>query len=132
LRYYIPFTKYYQKLNNATDYYFLNEISEKRTNENYVFYFVGHSLDKSDEDYINEVFDFILELKSKIKKIVIGYHSQKSKSSMLANLIEIRGKDDIVLLMREKSLVFYELSSKEFNDELNANIKVASIKVRSI
>lgn len=122
VKYFIPFTKYYQKLNNNTDYYFLNELSLTKVNENYIFYFIGHSLDKSDEDYINEIFDFVYDSKSKNSKIVIAYHSENSKSSMLINLIEIRGKDDIVELMRSKVLVFEKLNSKEFEDLLNAKL----------
>lgn len=119
LKYFIPFTKYYQKLNNNTDYYFLNEISNKNSSEDYIFYFVGHSLDRSDEDYINEIFDFVYDSKSKKSKIVIAYHSENSKSSMLINLFLIRGKDDIVELMRSKVLVFKKLNTKEFDELIN-------------
>lgn len=44
---------------------------------------------------------------------------------MLINLIEIRGKDDIVNLMRSKVLVFEKLNSKEFDELLN--VKLAKI-----
>ncbi|WP_313386948.1 AbiH family protein [Chishuiella sp.] len=122
VKYFIPFTKYYQKLNNNTDYYFLSELSNKVKFENYIFYFIGHSLDKSDEDYINEVFDFIIDLKTKGNLIIISYHNESSKSSMLINLIEIRGKDEIVDLMRNKVLKFEKLDSKEFNFSLNLKL----------
>ncbi|WP_312554945.1 AbiH family protein [Empedobacter brevis] len=131
VKYFIPFTKYYQKLNNNTDYYFLNDLSGKNTFENYIFYFIGHSLDKSDEDYINEIFNFINDLKTKGNQIVISYHSKNSKSKMLINLIEIRGKDDIVNLMRNKVLVFEKLNSKEFEEALNLKLVKKTKGVKS-
>ncbi len=118
---YLPFTKYYQKLNNNTDFYFLNEIKKQRL-DNFMFFFWGHSLDSSDADYINEVFDFISEHNSKIKKIVVVYHNEHSKSQLLLNLLDIRGKDDIVQKMRNKNLIFCQSNSNELNTELNLHI----------
>lgn len=121
-KFYIPFTKYYQKLNNNTDYYFLNELTSHDSNSNYIFYFIGHSLDESDKDYINEVFDFVNKSKSEIKKIIIAYHNESSKSTLLINLLNIRGKDDITKLMREKVLLFEQLNTEEFVKKLNLDI----------
>jgi len=118
---YLPFTKYYQKLNNNTDFYFLNEIKKQRL-DNFMFFFWGHSLDSSDADYINEVFDFISEHNSKIKKIVVVYHNEHSKSQLLLNLLDIRGKGDIVQKMRNKNLIFCQSNSNELNTELNLHI----------
>lgn len=124
-KYFIPFTKYFQKLNNNTDYNFLKEF-EKKTNLNYIIFFYGHSLDKSDEDYINEVFDFITNLNSKIKKIVIVYHSETSKSKLLVNLLNIRGKKDVLELMRQDILIFTLIDSIEFKKELKRDISIIS------
>lgn len=123
--YFLPFTKYYQKLNNNTDYYFLNEISQSER-LNYMFFFFGHSLDKSDEDYINEVFDFISNRKTYVNKIVIIYHNDDAKSKLLLNLLDIRGKEDIVTKMRNKTLIFCKVDSKELIDELNTELPVDS------
>jgi len=124
-KYFLPFTKYFQKLNNNTDYVFLKEF-EKKLSRNYIFFFFGHSLDTSDSDYINEVFDFIESLKSKIKKIVIIYRDEKSKSTLLINLLNIRGKDDIQKLMRSEILVFFKFDSVELKRELNRDITQTS------
>ncbi|HEX8609556.1 MAG TPA: hypothetical protein VF679_13020, partial [Pedobacter sp.] len=86
------------KLNNATDFIFIKEY-EKKTNENFLFFFFGHSLDKSDQDYINEVFDFVINLRAKIKKIVVIYHNDISKSQLLINILNIRGKKDVEVLL---------------------------------
>jgi hypothetical protein len=118
---FIPFTKYFQKLNNETDYVFIREL-EQTSFENYVFFFWGHSLDKSDQDYINEVFDFINKSKSNIKKIVVVYHNNTSKSKMLVNLIEIRGSQDIQDLMRSNVLIFAPVNSEELKSLLDEDI----------
>ena len=120
-KYFLPFTKYFQKLNNNTDFVFIKEF-EKKINVNYSFFFMGHSLDKSDEDYINEVFDFILKLTSKMNKIVIIYHNELSKSNLLINLLNIRGKTDVQNLMKSNILVFKEMNSIELKRELNRDI----------
>ncbi|WP_179319445.1 AbiH family protein [Winogradskyella helgolandensis] len=120
-RFFLPFTKYFQKLNNSTDFEFIGEY-EKRKNSNFYFFFFGHSLDSSDADYINEVFDFINQSKSRKKKIIVIYHSKKSKSQLLINLLNIRGKKDIQSLMRNKILDFQHIESKELKTELKRDI----------
>ena len=118
---YIKFTKYFQKFNNRTDFYFLNKI-EKSDSENYVFYFWGHSLDKSDSNYVNEIFDFLDTSKSSIKRIVIIYHSEGSRSHCLLNLFSIRGKKDIEAKMKSQELVFYKIDSNELKQDLTQSI----------
>jgi hypothetical protein len=129
-RYFLPFTKYYQKLNSNTDFEFISDYEKKR-NSNFQFFFFGHSLDTSDEDYINEVFNFVNELKSKIKTIVVIHHSKESKSKLLINLLNIRGKDDIQALMRSKNLIFLNIDSTELKRELRKDIsKPPPISIR--
>lgn len=120
-KFFLPFTKYYQKLNNNTDYIFIKEY-ETKTSENYLFFFLGHSLDKSDEDYINEIFDFIISLKTKTKKIIIIYHNEDSKSKLLINLLNIRGKKDIQELMRSQILTFIHIDSSDLKKELGRDL----------
>lgn len=124
-KYFLPFTKYFQKLNNNTDYIFLKEF-EKKISNNYIFYFFGHSLDSSDADYINEVFDFVKSLKSKTKLIVVIYRDENSKSKLLINLLNIRGKNDIQELMRSHILKFLKYDSNELKRELNRDISQTS------
>lgn len=120
-RFFLPFTKYFQKLNNSTDFEFIGEY-EKRKNSNFYFFFFGHSLDSSDADYINEVFDFVNQSTSRKKKIIVIYHSKRSKSQLLINLLNIRGKKDIQTLMRNKILDFQHIESKELKTELKRDI----------
>lgn len=120
-KHFIPFTKYYQKLNNETDYVFIKKF-EKRKTQNYIFFFWGHSLDKSDEDYINEVFNFINETNSTMNRIVVIYHNATAKSKLIINLLDIRGKKDIQDLMRSKTLIFAKIDSREVKEELQRDI----------
>jgi NAD-dependent SIR2 family protein deacetylase len=113
-------------LNNNTDYAFIKEFENKISN-NYFFFFWGHSLDVSDQDYLNEVFDFINELKTKTKKIIIIYHNEESKSKLLLNILNVRGKKDIQDLMRSQVLQFINIDSKELQKELNRDITVRTI-----
>jgi len=116
---YLKFTKYYQKLNGNTDYYFLNTIGNISHYEKLIFIFWGHSLDQSDSSYINEVFDLITESKSDVKKIIIIYHNESTRSRMILNLLNIRGRQDIETKMRAKDLVFHTLYSQEINNIIN-------------
>ncbi|QNS40900.1 hypothetical protein H0S70_11115 [Chryseobacterium manosquense] len=122
---FFPFTKYFQKLNCDTDFHFLNEIKDIETSTtltNYVFFFWGHSLDQSDKEYINEVFDIVRDYKGRKNKIVIVYHSKSSKARLLQNLLKIRGKVDILKKMRQKKLIFCHLDSQELKTEINRDI----------
>lgn len=119
---YLKFTKYYQKFANKTDYYFLDEMSKDEINENFAFYFWGHSLDKSDASYINEVFDFIDNVKSKIKRITIIYHNDNSRSKAILNLLNIRGRKDIEQKIRQQILIFNQIDSPELESNLNQDI----------
>lgn len=119
---YIPFTKYFQKLNGNTDFRFLNNI-EKNSFSGFSFFFYGHSLDISDQEYIHEVFDFIDGVnKSESRKIIIIIHNIESKAKLLINLFNIRGKKDIVAKMRENVLKFVLVNSEDLMYELNLKI----------
>lgn len=120
-KYFLPFTKYFQKFNNDTDYIFIKEL-EKERSENFMFFFFGHSLDESDRDYINEVFDFINNIKTEIKQIIVIYHNENSKSELLINLLHIRGKNDIGNLMRSGNLIFRHIESSELKTDLIKDI----------
>lgn len=118
------FTKYHQKLFKNTNYQFLNEdgniqniqnfwrkikernlavtMSEKE--ENIINIFVwGHSLDISDEVYINEIFslnhqDYV--------NVIIYYFDNYSKFNLLTNLLHILGKDKVEHWMKKGWLKF--------------------------
>lgn len=129
----IPFTKGFQKIYNNTDYKFTKELLSRR-DENYVFFFFGHSLDKSDSEYINEVFDFVdtLKPKIKIKKIVIVYRNDQSRFRMLQNLFEIRGYENIQKFSKREMLKFIKINSTELKEELEEDITLSPYAVTGI
>jgi hypothetical protein len=117
------FTKYFQKLHKQTDYQFLHHIDSTSP---HTFYFWGHSLDISDKEYINEVFDQLNEEISKIhinyislSKIIILHHSISSKADLLNNLLSIIGKEEIEKLMKQKRLTFIQATEENLFKVLN-------------
>jgi len=120
-KYILPFTKYFQKLDINTDYKFILKYLNNLPN-NYHFYFWGHSLDKSDEDYINTVFDFVNKINGN-KKIIIIYHNKKAKSKLLNNLLYIRKKEEIENLMKCDILVFLQSNSQKLKELIELDIR---------
>jgi len=118
---YLRFTKYYQKYAYRTDYHFLNDIRYSRSSD-FQFFFWGHSLDKSDGYYVNEIFDFLQDSKNSKNMIVIIYHNDESYKRLLRNLFFIRGRENIEKRMQERSLIFCELNSPEFNQLLKVRL----------
>ena len=117
------FTKYFQKLHKNTDYLFLDDIIKsietpitKDENE-YIFYFWGHSLDISDRDYINDVIKILLSKEE--NKMIIFYHSIDSKANLLINLLAlIEDKNIIENLMKREKLQFIESTFDNLCSEL--------------
>jgi hypothetical protein len=102
---YLPFIKYFQRLHFYTDYHFLTEVEDQK-DQNFEFYVFGHSLNESDKQYIDELFNFILNNPNGRKSITVVYHSVHSRFLLLQNLIHIRGNKEIESLMRSQKLVF--------------------------
>ncbi|ENU93083.1 hypothetical protein F971_01123 [Acinetobacter vivianii] len=126
------FTKYHQKLLKNTDYKFLKggdeihgivsfwqrinqkklaiTLAEKEKNSLNILIW-GHSLDISDEVYINEIFS--LNDKNYFDvHVVIYYFNNQAKFDLLANLLHILGKEKVELWMKNGRLKF----------ELNPNV----------
>ncbi|MGJ1411273.1 AbiH family protein [Sphingobacterium thalpophilum] len=116
----IPFTKYFQKLYSGINLTFVDEI--ENDDKLYQFFFWGHSLDKSDSLYINEVFNKVDKINKEgaTGKIVVIYHSDSSRFSIIKNLIEIRGSEDVLRKQRDGNLVFLHCESNELKKELSA------------
>lgn len=113
------FTKYHQKLFKNTDYQFLSEdrnikniqkfwevikkrnlaitLDEKYRNSINIFIW-GHSLDISDEVYINEIFS--LNNEDHIN-VIIYYFDNYSKFNLLTNLLHILGKEKVERWMKK-------------------------------
>jgi hypothetical protein len=118
----IPFTKHFQKFNNNTDYTFLQEFAKNTALTTFQIFIYGHSLDFSDSIYISEVFNFIDELKSPKKRLIIIFHSEESKFNILKNLYQVINENLIDNLMRNNFLALYHIDSLELSSELEKDI----------
>ncbi|WMI70270.1 AbiH family protein [Mangrovimonas sp. YM274] len=127
---FIPFTKTHQTLLYDTDHRFLEEVGIYNESE-YSIYFYGHSLDSSDKEYINEVFEFQKKLKYQLTIVVI-YHNTDSKTKLISNLIKIRGRKEIRDWSKRKQLIFLKSNSKALNDHLLDKKRGNVITARSI
>ena len=78
-----------------------------RTLDGIELYVVGHSLDVTDKDIIQIVFETA-------SKIYVLYHSDISAKSQIRNLVEIYGKQGLDRLRAEKELIFLEQSKVEW------------------
>lgn len=128
------FTKYHQKLLLETDFQFLCEEKEVRNKirfwnglkqdisesfydteiakKNSINIFIwGHSLDISDESYINEIFSLNDNI-DRYVRVVVYYFNSQAKFDLLANLLHILDKDKVELWMKKGWLKF----------ELNPNV----------
>ena len=96
----ISFKKYFQRTMYETDAEYLKWVGELTEDvDDYTLIIMGHSLDVTDKDIINEVF-------SNAENIYILYHDQKAKASYISNLVKIFGKDEFDKLRRKKQLTF--------------------------
>ncbi len=114
---FIAFKKYYQRTLFGTDYKYLEWIRDiNEANEDYYLTIMGHSLDDTDKDILEEVFLHASE-------IYILYHSEMAKKDYIKNLIKIFGKDGFDDLKKNKKLTFYSLDTdlSDFSLHLNSN-----------
>ncbi|MQW92398.1 hypothetical protein GFH30_11560 [Acinetobacter wanghuae] len=125
------FTKYHQKLFKETDYLFLDEtspITNKIKNsrnlmswEDTNILIWGHSLDSSDREYITAIFGLNAEKDIGVR-IVIFYFDNQAKFSLLNNLLDILGKNDVEKWMKNGWLKF------EPNPEIDFGIEQQTIE----
>ena len=85
------------------DYSYIKKIQGLKRTRNadggYTLYVIGHSLDKTDQDVIKELFEVS-------RKIIIFYHNEAIVGTYIKNLIEIYGKNDFDELRVSKMLEF--------------------------
>lgn len=100
---FLSFKKYYQRVANETDSEYLQLIRElKRNNEKISLMIFGHSLDVTDKDIVMELFSIAEE-------IIILYYNDKSKHSLISNIVKMYGMDGFLSLRSEQNLTFLPL-----------------------
>lgn len=100
---YVEFEKYYQRITKRTGSNYKKWLQARVVKgKKFEVMFFGHSLDPSDSDVIK---DLICEEKTEVR---IVYHSQKAHQQIVANLIEIIGKERLISYVsgRKPKIVF--------------------------
>lgn len=125
---FIQFKKYFQRTLFETDYDYVRWMKKLVCeNEEYRLLVIGHSLDDTDKDMINELF-------KKAKEIIIFYHNLDAHISYIGNLIKLFGKEKFDRLKEDSNLTFMSLDgdhislkenlSKESWEDLYSTIDV--------
>ena len=98
---FIPFKKYYQRVICKTDLGYLNELNEivNNTEKDVHLSIFGHSLDETDRDIIEDLFNAANE-------ITIYYHDKKEEPKLFQNLVRIFGKKKLDSMRVNKNLRF--------------------------
>lgn len=126
------FTKYYQKIINKVNPKFI-KIPEKidETNLETIFYLFGHSLDKSDEKYLTDLFNFLKKDLNKTSKICVFYYDDKDHESKLNNILSIIDNELVDEMHKNERFYFVELNEFSITFEfsrkliLNNNFKTS-------
>ena len=100
---FVPFKKYFQRIKHKTDIKYLEFIEKYKNSTDLALYIIGHSLNITDKDIIQEVF-------SVANKIFILSYDDQDESNHISNLINIFGKSDFDQIRREKDISFISIS----------------------
>lgn len=110
---FIRFKKYHQRAVFSTEeayYKLLSEIKESKNEEHVQVIVVGHSLDITDKDIIQDVFMHSTQ-------ITVFYYSERQKRSLIHNLIIMYGKSGFDRLRKENNLCFKKISTIRVNNK---------------
>jgi hypothetical protein len=117
------FSKYYQKIIKRTNNT-LFEIPNKDTqiSEENIFYIFGHSLDKSDKEYIENIFCFLEKDYTQTSCIVVFYYDENDNKSKVKNLFSFIKKDIIIDLNASGRLAFVEINKANLESEFSKKL----------
>ncbi len=96
---FIGFKKYFQRIKYRTDLDYLELVQKHNNAQNFVLYVIGHSLDTTDKDIIEEIF-------AASTQIYILNYNEQDESKHISNLISIFGKLEFDKIRREKNVYF--------------------------
>lgn len=114
------FTKYYQKIKKNSNKKFIDIPSENQGySEETFFYIIGHSLDKSDKEYVLDLFRFLEQEPLNKSKICIFYYDDKDRDSKIRNLLSVVEEKIITRMNKENRLYFVELNTTNLGLEFN-------------
>lgn len=123
---YVEFEKYYQRITKRTGSNYKKWLQTRvAKGKKFQVMFFGHSLDPSDSDVIK---DLICDEKTEVR---IVYHSQKAYQQIVANLIEIIGKAQLISYVSgHKPKITFSLQ-KEHDCSTTAGVEI-SRDIRSL
>ena len=116
------FTKSYQKIKKITNNKFIHLPENEIMAENYIFYIIGHSLDKSDDNYILDLFEFLKIDTVNNSEIIIFYYNEDDYNSKLNNLFSIIDEKILIKFNKDKRVRFVELNHKNILLEFNKSL----------
>lgn len=114
------FTKYYQRIKKNSNKKFIEIPKNEKSGLNEtIFYIIGHSLDASDKEYVDDLFKFLKYDLSEYSKICMFYHNEKDKENKLKNLFSIIDKNIIIEMNKTNRLYFVDLNEENINNEFS-------------
>jgi hypothetical protein len=117
------FTKYYQKVRKRTNRNFIElPAANKAAFDETLFYVIGHSLDNSDKEYIEDLFRFLELDSTDMSKIFVFYFNSNDYDSKLKNLLSIIEKPVILDMNKNGRLNFIKLNVENVTEEFNKEI----------
>lgn len=117
---YVEFEKYYQRITKRTgNNYKLWLQTRVAEDQKIEVMFFGHSLDASDSDIIK---DLICDEKTVVK---IVYHSQKAYQEIVANLIDIIGKNKLITYVSGESPKITFVQQKSHDNSNTAGVEIS-------
>lgn len=117
---YVEFEKYYQRITKRTGSNYKKWLQTRVAEDKKIeVMFFGHSLDSSDSDIIK---DLICDEKTEIK---IVYHSQKSYQQIVANLIDIVGKTQLIAYVSGRKPKITFVLQKDHNNGTTAGLEIS-------
>lgn len=112
---FIKFKKYFQRLEGGTDleYAQILEIFNQKEimGEKKELYFIGHSLDITDEDIIKELIE-------RSDSVEIYYHSKRALTDYITNLVKLFGKREMTRMRLERKLKLKELPEFQLREDV--------------
>lgn len=117
---YVEFEKYFQRITKRTDIQYQKWLHpNSNTNDKIEVMFFGHSLDSSDSDIIKE---FIY---NKNTVINIYYYDDKAYQLIVANLVEIIGKEKLLEFISTNKPKIKFIKQQYHKPNSNAGIEIA-------
>lgn len=117
------FSKQFQKIIHSINYKFIEIPKQKNNLEETIFYIIGHSLDKSDKEYVLDLFKFLENDTNKKSKICVFYYNYLDRESKLKNLFHVVGELIISEMNKEGRLYFTELTDENLIIEFNKKLE---------